>query len=73
MVTPFYPNRIVHNHHGIDITQEWDDEGESISCYFDREVCEFNSVDDARDWIDEQLDIPPDDNEEHRLRCWEVL
>jgi hypothetical protein len=36
---------------------------------------DFSSVDDAREWIDDQLngDAPFDDNEEHRLRVWELV
>jgi len=69
-------------HHGITITQEWDGTGddfwEDISALIDGKTCEFNSIDDAIDYINEYFDVNTDDEREeyaleHRLRKWELV
>lgn len=65
-------------HEGVSIVHQYDVRGpqhddfyDLVTVELDGEECTFNTIDDARAWIDEQLDIPGESydaaNEEHRL------
>jgi len=87
MTTVFYPTKFQDNaaislieHHGVMITHQYDARGpqhdgfyDLVTLEFDGEECTFNSVEDACSWLDEQLDVPAEDHEEHRLRSWQLV
>lgn len=91
MTTVFYPTKFQDNaaislieHHGVTITHQYDVRGpqhddfyDLVTAELDGEECDFNTVEDAIRWIDEQLDCLPrcfrEDHDEHRLRIWELV
>jgi hypothetical protein len=63
---------------GFDIVHQFDARGEDGENYysivtvdFRGEECDFNTVEDAERWLDEQVD-GTENNDEHRLRSWEL-
>lgn len=87
MTTVFYPTKFqgdaaisLIEHHGVMITHQYDVRGphhddfyDLVTADFDGEECSFNTVEDACAWISEQLGVPAEDHDEHRLRIWELV
>lgn len=68
------------DHYGVSIVHQYDVRGpqhddfyDIVTAELDGEECTFNTVDDARAWISEQLDVPAEDDDEHRLRSWQLV
>lgn len=89
MTTIFHPTQFhgdaaiaIIEHHGINIVHQYDVRGpehdafyDMVTMIFDGEECDFNTVDDAINYINRELDIPADEdeNEEHRLRSYQLI
>lgn len=85
MTTVFHPTKFDGNaaitlieHFGVTIAHQYDVRGpqhddfyDLVTAELDGEECTFNTIDDARRWIDGQLDISAESyeaaNEEHRI------
>lgn len=69
---------ITHTHMGIKIVQSWDadcpEDGDCVTAFAEGEEWVFNTLDEARDYIDSYYGEDPNDYyEEHRLRGWQLV
>ena len=73
---PRHPKQvyIVSHHHGVPVVSEYeagDLEHETAhSCRFNDEICQFNTLEDCLDWIDEQVDEAEREERDPEGRPW---
>jgi hypothetical protein len=68
-------------HRGVNVVHQYDSRGPEHDMFYDfvtiewkGEECDFNTVDDARRWIDSELDTDEDDYvRDNRLRMCDVI